>query len=126
MRLVKGPIDRARGWPDHQLEQAKNSLQYKGKLLDINRIFNLIYLMDYYLGFLVIFSYIFIVRCKSTDRSYYAFSLFAIIIILANACIMPNFIGQIFRYQLRIMLIPCLAMVLIATDFLNGLRCRRV
>jgi len=78
--------------------------------------------MDFYIGFLVVFFYIFFVSRKTNDRKYYTFSLFAIIITLVNACIMPNFIGQFFRYQLRILLVPCLAMSLIVMNFIERKR----
>jgi len=120
MHPDKGPINFLKVWTGDQLSQAKKSLQYKGQLLTIIRQFKYIYIIDLCASVLALLLYIFYFLRNQTkvNSKYYAFALFAIIIILVNACIMPNFIGLYLRYQLRIMLIPCLAMILIVADFL--------
>jgi len=50
------------------------------------------------------------------NHRYYPFVSFTAFIMLANALIMPN-VGIFLRYQLRIALLPCLAVTLIISDF---------
>jgi len=119
--VSKDQFDMFEKWLPAQLfEGAKDSLQYKGKLANIE--FRLIYAMCYYLCFfsLLLFVYIPFFNRRIMNTNYYSFAVFSIIIILINACIMPNFVGIYLRYQLRIMLVPCLAISLIVADLFKA------
>jgi hypothetical protein len=123
MHLTKEPIDT---YLPNQLKYAKDSLQYKGKLSSLSRKLRLIYMTTYYTSILVILFFILFsfINPKARNPKYYPFAIFAIIIILVNACIMANFIGIYLRLQLRVMLIPCLAISLIIADlFKRHMRC---
>jgi hypothetical protein len=108
----------------NQLKYAKNSLQYKGKLLPLSKKLKLIYTVVYYTSILTMLFFIsyFLINRKTRDLKYYSFTVFSIIIILINAWIMSNWIGIVLRYQFRVMLIPCLAMSLIVMDLFKGRR----
>jgi hypothetical protein len=124
MHLTKGPID---AYLPNQLKYAKDSLQYKGKLSSLSEKLRLIYIATYYTSILIIPLFIFLsfINRKARNSKYYSFAIFAIIVILVNACIMANFIGIYLKLQLRVMLIPCLAISLIIADFFKRhMRCR--
>jgi hypothetical protein len=119
----KDQFDMFEKWlPGQLFEGAKDSLQYKGKLANIK--FRLIYAICYYLCFfsLLLFVNIPFFNRKIMNPNYYSFAVFSIIIILINACIMPNFVGIYLRYQLRIMLVPCLSMSLIVAGLFTAIR----
>ena len=123
MHLTKEPIDT---YLPNQLKYAKDSLQYKGKLSSLSKKLRLIYMTTYYTSILVILFFILLsfINPKARNPKYYPFAIFAMIIILVNACIMANFIGIYLRLQLRVMLIPCLAISLIIADlFKRHMRC---
>ena len=122
MQTDKGPIDAFEKFLPNRLKYAKNSLQYKGKLLPLSKKLKLIYIVVYYTSILTMLIFIsnFFINCKTRDSKYYSFAVFSIIILLINAWIMSSWIGIVLRYQLRVMLIPCLAMSLIIMDFFEG------
>jgi hypothetical protein len=92
--LDKGPIDGWQQWPPGQLKLAQNSLQYNGALSSLNEKLKTMYTIVYYAGVLIMLFFIspFFV-CKTRNPKHYSFAVFAITVILVNACIMPSFIG---------------------------------
>lgn len=114
----KEPIDQFIGkFIPEQLEQAKNSLQYKGILAHIN--LKLIYAVCFYITFPAILLFIFFafINREIQNLKYYPFAVLTAIFMVLNACVMSNFINIYLRYQLRIMILPSLAASLIYVDF---------
>lgn len=83
----------------------------------------LFYEVCYYLSLLVIlvFSVLSISFPKLRKTGHFSFVVFVIMVLFFNALIMP-FSCIMGRYQVRIMLLPCLAMCLIISEFLHKIR----
>ena len=101
-----------------QLKYARNSLQYK-RMISYKSL-KLLFIVSYYIAFPIILIFLFLPLINASIRNhrYYPFVAFTAFIMLANALIMSN-VGIFLRYQLRIALLPCLAMSLIIADFLG-------
>ena len=114
---MDGCIKKIMPW---QFEDAKRSLQYKGKSLFMN--FGLFYILCYYICFPIILFFVFgsFVNRKIKNSTLYPFAVFVVILVSVNACIMSNFVGPYSRYQLRLALLPALAAILIITNFKIG------
>jgi hypothetical protein len=104
-----------------QLKSALNSLPYKSNEEQFPIRLKALYGLCYYASFPVILLFIFLsfINRKIKNLEYYPFVVFAAIVILVNALLMSNVIETSLRYQLRIMLLPCLAMNLIVADLLK-------
>ena len=99
-----------------QLKYARNSLQHKRMISP--KDLKLLFIVSYYIAFPIILIFLFFPLLNASIRNhrYYPFVSFTAFIMLANALIMPN-VGIFLRYQLRIALLPCLAVTLIISDF---------
>ena len=107
--IDKDSIDENQKWVPFKL--SKYSLQYQGGLSSLAKVLKLIYTLSFYVSFTIM------LLSSPLKRS---FTIFALITVLLNALIMSNFAGVFLRYQLRIMLIPCLATSFIIADFFKN------
>lgn len=99
----------------HQMEQAKKSLQYRDNLSAI--VFDFFYRICYSASLLVISAFLICSICfiKLRKTKYFSFVVFAITTLVVNALIMHTR-GSIGRLQVRMLILPCLAMCLIVSD----------
>lgn len=110
-------IDRVNTYLPHQVEQAKRSLQYNNKLSDV--ISEPFYAACYYINLFITFSFLIgSLWFRDLRRTkHFSFAVFVIILLFCNAAIISNIVGACGRYQVRVMLLPSLAAVLIMSEY---------
>ncbi len=103
-----------------EIERIKKSLQYRNKLKVVN--FEFFYIVCYYMSLLVISTFFILSFWFPNMRKtqYFSFVVFVIFLLFFNALIFS--IGPLHgRFQVRVLLLPCLAACLIISDVLNKL-----
>jgi hypothetical protein len=101
-----------------QLKSAVNSLPYIFNDEQLPVRLKLLYVLSYYTSFAIILFFLLFsfVDRRLRELRYYPLVVLSIIVILVNALLTANIVDIALRYQLRVMLLPCFAMNLIAAD----------